>query len=65
LWFFMVWVMLRMSVTRSMTLATRGRRCDTWMPSAPEGIGRCGPLMPSGASGFMSNMSRWLGPPNW
>ena len=27
-------------------------------PSAIEAIGLCGPRMPSGASGFMSNMSR-------
>jgi hypothetical protein len=65
LWFFMVWVMLRTSVTLSMTFATRGRCSETWMPGTFDGMGLCGPRIASGASGFMSNMSMWLGPPNW
>src|SRR6266851_5870579 len=48
-----------------MTLATRGKCSFTWMPGAFDEIGWCGPRICSGASGFMSNMSRWLGPPNW
>ena len=35
------------------------------MPSALLAIGLCGPRTPSGASGFMSNMSMCDGPPHW
>ena len=35
------------------------------MPSALDDMGLCKPRMPSGASGFMSKVSRWLGPPHW
>jgi hypothetical protein len=65
LWFFIVCVMDRISVTLSMIFATRGRRSHTWIPSALEAIGLYGPRIPSAAAGFMSNMSMWLGPPNW
>ncbi len=61
----MVWVMLRISVTLSMILATSGSRSVTCKPGTTVATGLCGPRMPSGASGFMSNMSMWLGPPNW
>ena len=61
----MVWVMLRTSVTLSMTFATRGSRSETWTPGTFDGIGLCGPRTASGASGFMSNMSMCDGPPNW
>ncbi len=33
-------------------------------PGTEVAIGWNSPRIPTGASGFMSNMSRWLGPPN-
>jgi hypothetical protein len=44
-------------VTLSITLEVRGSFSLTWMPSALEEMGLCGPRICSGAFGFMSNMS--------
>ena len=53
----------RMSVTLSMTLRqARQLLADRESRRPSIEIGLCGPRMPSGASGFMSNMSMWLGP---
>ena len=35
------------------------------IPGTFVAMGRYGLRMPSGASGFMSNVSSWLGPPHW
>ena len=53
----MWWCIDRMRVTLSIALASRGRCSLMAMPSAFDETGLCEPRMPSGASGFMSNMS--------
>ena len=48
---------------RSMISATCGKCSTTSKPGTDEGIGFIVPRISSGASGFMSNVSSWLGDP--
>jgi hypothetical protein len=56
--------MVRTTQNLSETLASRGRCSQMRSPGVRQAIGRNGPRMVSGAAGFMSNVSSWLGPPN-
>src|SRR5438067_14931 len=46
------------------SLARRGCRSLMRMPGTVVAIGWYGPRIPSGAIGFRSHVSRWLGPPH-
>ncbi len=57
------WVIDRTIASRSIRFASRGRCSVIRMPGTFVAIGLNSPRTPSGASGFMSQMSMWLGPP--
>src|SRR6266852_8585737 len=46
-----------------MCLAKRGRCSLSWIPGTEVAIGLNSPRTSLGAAGFMSHISRWLGPP--
>ncbi len=56
--------MLRIKLYLSDRAASRGRCSQTKVPGTFDRIGRNSPRNCEGASGFMSNVSSWLGPPN-
>src|SRR6266849_5762165 len=56
--------MVRTTQNLSETWASRGRCSQIRSPGVRDAIGRNGPRISLGASGFMSNVSSWLGPPN-
>ena len=60
----MVWCTLRTRDTLFMMAAVWGRRSLISMSGQADRIGRWGPRTPSSAEGFMSKVSRWLGPPH-
>src|SRR3954467_12107446 len=55
--------MLRIIDHWSMQAAVFGRCSDSWIPGTLVETGWNSPRYSAGASGFMSHMSRWLGPP--
>ena len=56
-------LVMRPGTTVSERVAKRGRCSQIRRPEVRDAIGRNGPRMVVGASGFMSNVSNWLGPP--
>ncbi len=46
-----------------MMRAVCGSNSQSWMPGTEVGIGWNSPRISTGASGFMSQVSSWLGPP--
>ena len=61
----MVWCSVRITVHLSMCRAMRGRCSQISMSGQEVRICPCGERYSFGASGFMSRMSIWLGPPHW
>ena len=57
------WARLRTRVYLSARAARRGRCSQILSPGRRVAIGLNSPRISAGASGFMSNISRWLGPP--
>ena len=60
---------MRCSIDRSrhslsICAASRGKCSQSWMPGTRVAIGLNSPRISTGASGFMSHRSMWLGPPN-
>ena len=53
----------RISVTLSITCASRGSRSQTFSPGTLEGMQPNSPRTSTGASGLGSNVSIWLGDP--
>ncbi len=53
----------RITVVRSITLARLGRCSHTSSPASDDGIGCIEPRISTGAPGFISNVSSWLGEP--
>src|SRR5437588_7902208 len=53
----------RMTVVRSITFAMFGNSSQTWQPGSDEGITPNWPRISTGASGFGSTHSSWLGEP--
>ena len=62
-WHGSVHCMLRTTAKRSAIRAWRGISSHIGMPGTFEGMGRNSPRYSAGASGLMSYMSMWLGPP--
>ena len=56
--------MVRTTQNLSEIAASRGRCSPISRPGVREAMGRNGPRIFSGASGFRSKVSSWLGPPN-
>src|SRR5262245_47274509 len=62
-WSFDEWFSERMIVYRCARRANFGSSSQISMPGTDVAAGRYGPRYSIGAAGFMSNVSRWLGPP--
>ena len=62
-WRFASWCMLRTIAILSITRASPGRCSQICTPGTAVEIEANSPRMSAGADGFMSNVSRWLGPP--
>ena len=58
-------VIERITAYCSESFANRGISSQIWKPGVAVLMGRYGPRISCGASGFMSHESSWLSPPYW